>query len=83
MIDLSKIEYRVVVIDENGNQYNIKEYIHSLGWEENQNEIAVRSSFITRNDKTSKGKLSSLIKPGCLIGIFATDGNGYDEEVAI
>ena len=46
MIDLSKIEYRVVVIDENGNQYNIKEYIHSLGWEENQNEIAVRSSFI-------------------------------------
>lgn len=82
MIDLSKIKYRVVVIDENGNQYNIKEYIHSLGWEENQNEIAVRSSFVARNDKTSKGKLSSLIKPGCLIGIFATDGNGYDEEVA-
>ncbi len=81
MIDLSKIEYRVVVIDESGIQYNIKEYIHGLGWEENENEISVRSSFTVRNDKTSKGKLSSLIKPGCLIGIFATDGS-KDDEVA-
>lgn len=81
MIDLSKIEYRVAVIDESGNQYNIKEFIQGLGWEENENEISVRSSFTVRNDKTSKGKLSSMIKPGCLIGIFATDGN-KDEEVA-
>lgn len=82
MIDLSKIEYRLVVIDESGNQYNIKEYVHGLGWEENENEISVRSSFTVRNDKTSKGKLSSLIKPGCLIGIFASDGSGHDDEVA-
>lgn len=81
MIDLSKIEYRAVVIDESGNQYNIKDYIHGLGWEENENEISVRSSFTARNDKTSAGKLSSLIKPGCLVGIFATDGR-KDEEVA-
>lgn len=26
MIDLAKIQYRVVVMDENKNQYNIKEY---------------------------------------------------------
>mgnify|MGYP000075610712 FL=1 len=81
MIDLSKISYRAAVIDESGNQYNIKEYIHGLGWEENKNEIAVRSSFTARNDKTSVGKLSSLIKPGCLVGIFATDGV-HDDEVA-
>ena len=81
MIDLSKISYRAAVIDESGNQYNIKEYIHGLGWEENKNEIAVRSSFTVRNDKTSVGKLSSLIKPGCLVGIFATDGV-HDDEVA-
>lgn len=82
MIDLSKIEYRLVIIDESGNQYNIKEYVHGLGWEENENEISVRSSFTVRNDKTSKGKLSSLIKPGCLIGIFASDGSGHADEVA-
>lgn len=81
MIDLSKIKYRVVVITQDGAQYNIKNYIENLGWEENENEIAVRCSFTARNDKTSKGRLSSLIKPGCLIGIFATDGS-KDEEVA-
>lgn len=82
MIDLSKIKYRVVVMDEAGNQYNIKDYIQNLGWEENENEISVRSSFMARNDKTSKGYLSSIIKPGCLVGIFASDGGSLDEEVA-
>ena len=82
MIDLSKIQYRVVVMDEKNNQYNIKDFIHSLGWEENDGEIAVRSSFTAKNDKTSKGYLSNIIKPGCLIGIFATDGGSLDEEVA-
>lgn len=82
MIDLSKIKYRVVVMDEAGNQYNIKDFIQNLGWEENINEISVRSSFTARNDKTSKGYLADIIKPGCLVGIFATDGGSLDEEVA-
>ena len=82
MIDLSKIKYRVAVMDEAGNQYNIKDFIQNLGWEENENEISVRSSFTVRNDKTSKGYLSSIIRPGCLVGIFATDGGSLDEEVA-
>lgn len=82
MIDLSKIKYRVVVVDESGKQYNIKNYIENLGWEENKNEIAVRSSFTVRNDKTSRGYLSEIIKPGCLVGIFATDGKALNQEVA-
>ena len=81
MIDLSKISYRVVVMAEDGKQYNIKDFITNLGWEENEKEISVRSSFTSKNDKTSQGYLSSIIKPGCLIGIFATDGE-RDEEVA-
>lgn len=81
MIDLSKIRYRVVVMDEGGSQYNIKDYIQNLGWEENENEISVRTSFVVMNANTSKGFLSDIIKPGCLIGIFATDGS-IDEEVA-
>lgn len=82
MIDLSKIKYRVVVMDESGNQYNIKDYIQNLGWEENEKEISVRSSFVARNSETAKGFLSDIIKPGCLIGIFSTDGSTFDEEVA-
>ena len=82
MIDLSKIRYRVVVLDESGNQYDIKDYIQNLGWEENENEISVRLSFTARNDRTSKGHLSDIIKPGCLVGIFSSDGSSPDEEVA-
>jgi len=82
MIDLSKITYRVVVMDEKKKQYNIKDYIQNLGWEENENEIAVRISFTSKNDKTSEGYLSSIIKPGCLVGIFASDGGSLDDEVA-
>ena len=82
MIDLTKIQYRVVVMDESKNQYNIKEYIENLGWEENDGELSVRTSFVAKNDKTSKGYLSKIIKPGCLVGVFATDGASQDEEVA-
>ena len=82
MIDLAKIQYRVVVMDESKNQYNIKEYIENLGWEENDGELSVRTSFVAKNDKTSKGYLSKIIKPGCLVGVFATDGASQDEEVA-
>ena len=82
MIDLSKVTYRVVVMDENQKQYNIKDFIQNLGWEENENEMAVRISFTSKNDKTSQGYLSSIIKPGCLVGVFASDGGSLDDEVA-
>lgn len=82
MIDLSRITYRVAVIDGDGNQYNITDYIQNLGWEENENELSLRCSFTIRNEETAKGYLSELIRPGCLVGIFASDSGFLDEEVA-
>ena len=82
MIDLTKIKYRLTVITETGNQYNIKEFVTGLGWEENENEISSRISFSAKNDKTSAGVLSSIIKPGCVVGIFAESGGAGGEEVA-
>lgn len=82
MIDLTNITYHVFVLTESGESFDIKNYIENLGWEENENEIAVRSSFTVRNDKTEKGYLSDWIKPGCLIQIFASDGKFFDQEVA-
>lgn len=81
MIDISKIKYRLVVMTEDKKQYNIKEFVEDLGWEENEGELAVRISFTAKNENTSSGQISSLIKPGCLVGIFATDGS-TDDEVA-
>ena len=81
MIDISKIKYRLVVMTESKKQYNIKEFVEDLGWEENDGELATRISFTAKNEKTSAGLISSLAKPGCLVGDFATDGS-IDEEVA-
>lgn len=81
MIDVANIKYRLVVMTEDKKQYNIKEFVENLGWEENDGELAVRISFTTKNDKTSAGLISSLAKPGCLVGIFASHGS-TDEEVA-
>ena len=36
MIDLSKIQYRFVIMDEKGNQYNIKDYVENLVWEQGE-----------------------------------------------
>lgn len=55
MIDLAKIKYRLVVMDENKNQYNIKEYVENLGWEENDGELAVRLSFVAKMIRHQKG----------------------------
>lgn len=78
-LDLAKTKYRLAVIAENNRQYNVDQFVTSLGWEENENEIAARISFTVRNDRTSKGRLSSLIKPGCMVGIFASVGKKKKE----
>ena len=76
MVDLSAVSYRVVAIDETGKRHNISGYVQNLGWEENRNEISVRSSFAARNDRASEGYLAGIIKPGCLICIYAAEKPG-------
>ena len=80
MIDLSKIKYKVVLV--NGKTlHNITEYVENLGWEENEKELASRITFSVKNEKTKQGYLSSLIKPGLVIIVYATVG-GTQSEVA-
>lgn len=51
MIDVSKIKYRLTIMTENKKQYNIKDFVENLGWEENDGELAVRISFTAKNEK--------------------------------
>ncbi len=81
MIDLTKIDYHVVVLDEIGVWHNISEFIQNFGWEENENEISARFSFTARNDPVSAGRLSELIKPGCPVCVTVSDGNMPWQEV--
>ena len=79
MLELGKTQYRLIFMDESGKEYNITDYVGDLGWEELEKEMACRISFNVLNDNTSKGKLSSLLKSGCLCAIFATMGTKKDE----
>ncbi len=81
MINLANIQYHVVAVDEEGKRYKIRDYIENLGWEENEKELSARLSFTVRNDKTSKGYLSGILKPGCLILVSSTDGGSLNQEV--
>lgn len=81
MIDLSKIQYRFVIMDEKGNQYNIKDYVENLGWEQGEDELSTRISFTTKNEKSSKEVFSDIAKLGRLVGVFVSDGV-TDDEVA-
>lgn len=82
MIDIATVKYRIVVVDNKKNIYNITDYLENLGWQENEGEISMQTSFTVRNDKTAKGYLSKLIKPGVLIIVSAKHGSKKYKEVA-
>lgn len=82
MIDIATVKYRVIVVDNKKNRYNITDYLENLGWQENEGEISMQTSFTVRNDKTSKGYLSKLIRPGTLIIVSAKHGSKKYKEVA-
>ena len=82
MVDVAKLKYSVSVVGDDGTQYNIKNYIEALGWEEANKEISMRLTFKARNDTTSKGQLSSVVKLGSLIVVTASDGGSFNGEVA-
>ena len=70
MIDFSKVKYKVLIID-GQTKRNITDYVEGLTWEENEKEIASRVTFSIKSDKTPKGYLSDLIKPGMLAIVYS------------
>lgn len=70
MIDLSKVKYRVIVMD-GQTKYVITDSLESLVWEENEKELASRITFSVKDEKTESGYLSSIIKPGLLVIVSA------------
>lgn len=74
MVNPDKYTYRLLLLTENKQLYNITDYVTDLGWEELEKELAVRISFTGKNDQTSQGRLSELIKPGCYLAILYLDG---------
>ena len=62
MIDISKVTYDVIVITEKKVQLNITQAVESLGWEEEEDELAMKITFEMYNATYDGSKLSSLIR---------------------
>ena len=78
-IDLWKLSYGVTVKAKDGTKYNIIEYIQELGWDENENELSTKITFKARNNKTAKGYISTICKPGYTVIVYANAGSGAKE----
>lgn len=81
MLDLGETKYRLIVVTEDGTQYNITDLVEGLSWEEPKKELATRVNFQAKDKDSTVGAVSQIAKPGCLVGVFAVSGN-MDDEVA-
>lgn len=64
---------------EDGTQLDISEAAEDLGWEEGEDELAMRTSFSVQNAKHNGKLLSELIKPGCIVAVVSDWGSGTEE----
>ena len=60
--------YTLVILGEDGTQYDVSEFAEDLGWEENESELAMRLSFSIATDNK---KLGAIIKIGCTAAVIA------------
>ena len=61
MIEVSKVHYDVIAITEKKVQLNITQAVEGLGWEEEEDELAMKITFELYNAKYNGSRLSSLI----------------------
>lgn len=81
MIDVSKLHYRLLILSSSGKHYDLKDYVETLEWEENEKELATRITFSLYNAKTKANSIGTKLKLGTLVAVFAKDGL-EEKEVA-
>lgn len=62
-------DYTLVIVAEDGNQYDITDYAEDIGWEENEKELAMSISFSVVMDDDNT--LANIIKIGALAAVLA------------
>lgn len=80
MVDLAKIEYRVVVVTPEGKQLDITPATTNLGWEEGEKELSVRISLKIYNGEYAGKMMSELVQPNTPIFVYCVN-DGTAEEV--
>ena len=71
---VSDTDYTLVIVTEDGTQYDISDFAEDLGWEENEKELASHLSFSVGTDNE---ELTSLIKIGGSYGRRRTDKGNH------
>ncbi len=79
MIDISKLKYKLIIITEDGTQWDVSGAAEDLGWEEGENELALRLNFGLQNTQHRGKFLSDLVKPGCRAVVIADWGDDTAE----
>lgn len=78
MVEVGKVKYYVYVVTSDGQTINVTQAVQGLGWEEGEDEIAMKMSFELYNATYNGKKLSAVIKIGCVVTVKANWGSGSD-----
>lgn len=78
MINSKDLDYKAIIITEAGQQLDITAATQDLGWEENEDELAMKISFDMYNAFYNGKRLSSLVKLCSTVAIKSSWGSGSD-----
>lgn len=78
MIDVSKITYSLVFLSPSGGRVDLSPFLRSLGWEENDGELAVRLEAEIQNAQAGKW-LHQLVPLGGQVLLYADWGGSLQE----
>ncbi len=81
MIDVAKIEYRVVVVDKDGKQYDVTGITSSLGWSEGEKELAAKITCKFACVEVDGHLITDVVKMMTPVFIFASDGGDFQEMI--
>lgn len=80
MIDVAKISYSLILLRPDGQRLDLRPFLRSLFWEENDNELAVRLEAELQNIQMPDGKwLHQLIPLGGQVFLYSDWGIGPQE----
>lgn len=80
MINVSQVNYSLILFTSDGQQLDLRPFMRSLVWEENAKELAVRLEVELQNVQASGGKwLHQLLPLGSQLFLYADWGAGRQE----
>lgn len=75
-VNIGKMTYGIELVTETGAVYDLSPTVISLQWEESENELSQRGSFIFANAALDGTWLHAVAKIGCVILVYSDWGQG-------